>query len=495
MRRTAAALCVAALALLVPATAGAAPWTTAKLSGMAGKVFLLGVSCPTTDLCVASGTNNVIATSTDPTGGSAAWDFRYVGDGPWPNTDEWATQGISGKQIQGISCPSPRLCVAVMNQGNIYTSTDPTGPASAWNSIQIDDQGRNTHLFGVSCPTVSLCVAVSGKRADQGKIFSSTNPTGGLAAWRSTELAEPFEFRGVSCPTASFCVAVDDEGRIVTSTEPTGDGSAWRVVGAPGGPGSLQAISCVLTTLCVTGNEGGNLLASTNPTGALSSWDEFSGGGSVQITGVSCPSVAECLAVDNNGSVLRSTDPTGGRSAWSYENVIPYTPPPQGAYLEGNGLFAVSCPSSKLCVAAGTQGQIIAKSDPFADPPAQGKKTGKKGGKVRGPKRPRTKIATVRLPFGKALHEHRGRVKIRFYSVGRAQGFLCKFDKQRHFKPCSSPKRYPIDPGKHVFWVRATGMTGLKGPVAREGIYIPPFCKSSFGPPPSGRFLGTICTR
>jgi hypothetical protein len=490
VRRAAAGLLAAAFALLVPAAAGAAPWTTAKLPGSAGKVFLLGVSCPTTELCVASGTNNLIATSTDPTGGSAAWDYRYVGDGPWPKTDEWPTQGISGKQIQGISCPSPKLCVAVLNQGNIYTSTNPTGPSSAWNSIQIDGQGRNTHLFGVSCPTVSLCVAVSGKREDQGKIFTSTDPTGGLGAWKSIELGEPFEFRGVSCPTVLLCVVVANDGRVLTSTEPLGDGSAWRVVGAPGGPGSLQAVSCAAPTLCLTGNEGGNLLASTNPTGALSGWDEFPGGGSVQITGISCPSVSECLAVDDNGSVLRSTGPTGGRSAWTYENVIPYAPPPQGAYLEGNGLFAASCPSSNLCVASGTQGQIIASSDPFSQPPpAQGQKQGKKG-KARGPKRPRTKVATVRLPFSRALHEHRGRVKIRFYSVGRARGFLCKFDHQRHFKRCRSPKRYPIDTGRHMFWVRAIGMTGLRGPVTREEIFIPPFCKNNFG-----RLLGTICTR
>ena len=200
--------------------------------------------------------------------------------------------------------------------------------------------------------------------------------------------------------------------------------------------------------------------------------------------------MSECLAVDDNGSVLRSTDPTGGRSAWSYENVIPYAPPPQGAYLEGNGLFAASCPSSNLCVASGTQGQIIANSDPFAEPPpAQGQKQGKKG-KARGPKRPRTKVATVRQPTSGALHKHRGRVKIRFYSVGRARGFLCKFDHQRHFKRCRSPKRYPIDTGRHMFWVRAIGMTGLRGPVTREEIFIPPFCKNHFGRP-----LGTICTR
>ena len=126
-------LAIAAVPLLLPSVAGAAKWTTARLPGPAGKVFLLGASCPSTSLCVVSGTNNLIATSTDPTGGSGAWDYRYVGDGPWPETGNWEPQGISGKPIRGMSCPTVSLCVGVTEQGNIYSSTNPTGPASAWN--------------------------------------------------------------------------------------------------------------------------------------------------------------------------------------------------------------------------------------------------------------------------------------------------------------------------------------------------------------------------
>jgi hypothetical protein len=145
-------------------------------------------------------------------------------------------------------------------------------------------------------------------------------------------------------------------------------------------------------------------------------------------------------------------------------------------------------------VAAGTQGQIIANTDPFAEP-ANDPKPGQ--GRQRGPKRPRAKVASVRGPTRRALHEHRGRVLIRFYSVGRARGFLCRFDRQRHFKRCRSPKRYRVAPGKHVFWVRAIGMTGLRGPVAHEDIDIPPFCQGPNGPkfPSRPNFEGTICTR
>jgi hypothetical protein len=468
---------IAACALL-PAAAGAAQWTTARLPGSAGKVFLLSASCPSTSLCVVGGTNNLIATSTDPSGGSRAWDFRYVGDGPWPETDKWPTQGISGKPIRGLSCPTVSLCVGVTEQGNIYSSTNPTGPSSAWKWIQVDDpKGRNTHLFGVSCPTAGFCVAVSGRREEPGYVFTSTDPTGGADAWHAITLGEQFEFRGVSCPTVSLCVAVAGDGRIVVSTDPAGGPSAWRVVGAPGGPGSVQAVFC-LTTLCLAGNESGNLLTTTNPDGPLGAWDSFPGGGSVAITGVSCPTASLCLAVDNNGSVLRSEDPTGGRAAWAYENVIPFAPPPPGGYLEGNALFAASCPSPRLCIASGSQGQILASSDPFAevDPSAGPRGVGKKGKRKRGPRRPRTKIATVKLPTGSQLRRHRGKLMIRFHSVGRAHGFLCSLD-GRGFRRCHSPKRYVVArTGRHLFKVRAIGSTGLRGPIAREPIEIPPLC-------------------
>jgi hypothetical protein len=57
-------------------------------------------------------------------------------------------------------------------------------------------------------------------------------------------------------------------------------------------------------------------------------------------------------------------------------------------------------------------------------------------------------------------------------------GFVCKFDK-RPYRRCSSPKRYPVKIGRHVFKVRAIGVTGLRGPAASAVIRITKPC--SFG--------------
>jgi hypothetical protein len=476
---------LAALAIALAAPAAAATWQPAQLSGLAGKSYVLAASCPSSSLCVASGTNNMIASSTNPTGGSAAWDPVFVGEGPWPNSSTWPNQEISGLQIQGISCPSTHLCVAVMNKGFIYSTTNPSGPASAWKSVEIGEPGgRNVHLVGVSCPTTTLCLAVAEKRIGGGsggdtsenyaKVLVSTNPTGGASDWRTFELSEPFNFGAISCPRADLCIAVGQEGGIAFTAKPQGGASDWHVLGAPAGPGGMQAIGCVSTILCVTGNKSGNLITSTNPTGGLGSWKAFGGGGSVQITGVSCPSASECLATDDNGSVLTSINPTGGGSTWSYVNLIRYELPQDGSFQEGNGLFGASCTSRTFCAVTGARGQIFTSTDPFTDPPTPAQKKGAK----RGAKRPRAKIATVRLPTNRAIEEHRAKVLIRFFARGGHRGFVCKFDK-RPYRRCQSPKRYPVRIGRHVFKVRAIGVTGLRGPVASARIHITKPC--SFG--------------
>jgi len=432
-------------------------------------VYLLGASCPSEGLCVAVGTNNLIASSTDPSQ-PLSWHYGYAGEGPWPKTNEWPTENISGRQIQAVSCPSAGLCVAVTDQGFIYSSTDPAGPAAAWKSVQIDDgMGNNTHLFGVSCPTTGLCVAVSGKRTDQGKIFTTTEPTGPASAWTSIELGESFEFRAVSCASASLCVAVANDGRIVVSTDPRGGSAAWKVLAAPGGGGSLRSVACLSAPLCLTGNEGGNLLSSTNPIAGPASWKEVPGGGSVQITGVACPTSSACVAVDNNGDAITSTHPTGEASSWSFENVQPFTGE------EGNALFAVSCPSTALCTLVGSRGRILTGRDPFAaETHAQAHPSRHRGKRA---KRPRVKVARIELPFRQQLERHRGRVTIRFYAHGRPRGYLCRLDHHR-FRRCRSPKRYPIGIGHHVFRVRAIGYTGLRGPITIERFTVDPLCES-----------------
>jgi hypothetical protein len=83
-------------------------------------------------------------------------------------------------QITGLACPTANRCVAVDNNGDVLTSTDPTGGADAWHFENLvpftptegtERQPWNA-LFGASCASTSLCALVGIK----GRIFTSTDP-------------------------------------------------------------------------------------------------------------------------------------------------------------------------------------------------------------------------------------------------------------------------------------------------------------------------------
>jgi hypothetical protein len=148
--------------------------------------------------------NGNVLTSSNPTGGAAAWTTILV-DNPSPDI---STRG----GLDDVSCASIGLCVVVDVNGNVVTSTNPLGGAG-WTLANVD--GRN-ELRGVSCPSVSLCVAVD---ADgNGNAVTSTNPTGGASAWTVAHVDGSNVLNGVSCPTSTLCVAVDAIGNVIIGT-------------------------------------------------------------------------------------------------------------------------------------------------------------------------------------------------------------------------------------------------------------------------------------
>jgi hypothetical protein len=296
---------------------------------MDGAYDLDGVSCPSVSLCVAVDDLGDVVTSTDPTGGASAWSV---------------TDADGAYDLDGVSCPSSSLCVAVDDLGDVVTSTNPTGGARAWTVAAVD--GSNA-LGRVSCPSVSLCVAVD----QAGDVVTSTNPTGGTSAWTATNVDGSTELSGASCPSVSLCVAVDIHGDVVTSTNPTGGAGAWTVTNVDGS-NFLDGVACPSSSLCVA-LSAGNMATSTDPTGGAGAWTVTAVDGTNYLDGVSCPSSSLCVAVDSSGNVITSTNPTGGAGAWTVTDV-------DGSHF----LDGVSCPSSGLCVAVDAAGDVVISTDP-----------------------------------------------------------------------------------------------------------------------------------
>jgi WD40-like Beta Propeller Repeat len=295
-------------------------------------VGFAAISCPSASLCVAGDQAGNVLNSTNPTGGSTAWNS--------------AGALISSPSSGGVSCPSISLCAAV-GSSSVLTATDPSGGASAWTTATI---GGYPALGAISCPSVSLCVGVGGG-PNILTILTSTDPTGGASSWITASIPYGGRLSGVSCPSVSLCVATTNRD-VFTSTNPTGGASAWtKTTVDPGGP--LDAVSCPSVSLCVAVDSSGNALASTNPGGGTSTWTTANIDPGYPVWAVSCPSASLCVAVDLAGNVLTSTDPTGGASAWTK------TPIDQRTLL-----LAVSCPSVSLCVAVDLAGNVLTSTDP-----------------------------------------------------------------------------------------------------------------------------------
>ncbi|HET9198510.1 MAG TPA: hypothetical protein VFN92_09690 [Solirubrobacterales bacterium] len=180
-------------------TGDASAWAVAELP----KPFdFRGVSCPTTSFCAAVANEGQIVVSDDPDGGAGAW--RAVG------------APVGEASLNGISCPSTGLCVTA-SAGQIITSESP-GSSGSWNAVTA---GSGLPITSISCPSVSACVAVD-NNAD---LLTSTDPTGGQAAW-AFENQIPFGqpdgngMFGISCPSTTFCAAAGQRYQLLTSTNP-----------------------------------------------------------------------------------------------------------------------------------------------------------------------------------------------------------------------------------------------------------------------------------
>jgi hypothetical protein len=318
---------------------------------LAGRFAALAAYTPdavTTATLVDLGSGKATTLATSPFHSLDSLTLDSSGFAAWRQTPRPEPQPIAA-----ISCPSASLCVAGDDGGNILSSTNPTGGASAWRKTKVDTASDIPFLGPVSCPSVSLCVAVD----INGNILSSTDPTGGNSAWRRTKIrsgsttGEGSALDALSCPSVSLCVTGDADGHIFTSTDPTGPASAWRRTNV-----ALDAVSCPSVSLCVGTTGGADVVTSTNPTGGASAWTKakiYTGAAGPLKSAVSCPSVSLCVAVHSDGNIFSSTDPTGGASAWTKARID----------LEGALGVSVSCPSVSLCVAVGA-GIILSSTDP-----------------------------------------------------------------------------------------------------------------------------------
>jgi hypothetical protein len=319
-----------------PTSAGS--WSALAIPADAGDA-LADVSCPSTSLCVAiDGAGNAF-TSTDPARSSS-----------WQAVDIDATT-----PLEAVSCPTTTFCAVADATGDVVTSQDPTGGASAWHSEQVVgpvDFGGGPNpvsLGGIACASAGLCLTGD---EDPGQIFTTTDPTGPASAWNAdTGIGYRYGLDGldgVSCSSPRLCVTISGN-EIHASAAPTGDRATQVTVSD-----NLDAVSCASRTFCAAARgrnsgtpDGGGVWASTDPAGATPRWRQVARDSTEQL-GISCHATGLCVAVDSGGRALIAFGPTSPGARWTSHDVDGLAP-----------LTSVSCPTSQECVAVDAFGRVL----------------------------------------------------------------------------------------------------------------------------------------
>ncbi len=208
------------------------------------------LSCPSVHLCVGLAGHYVVS-SVAPQRGGTAWSQLLV------NPDAPAFT---------VDCPTTAQCVATNPDGQLLTSSDPTG-RTAWKLVRLDRSARILRSASLSCASATQCVVAFG----DGRVFSTTNLAASAPTWDQTQLGSshlpdrPVTL-SVSCTAANVCAAVAD-GSVWASPAPGRSGQRrWRHVAIDAGTAAagdvLNSVACVAGQLCVAVDRAGHVLSS-----------------------------------------------------------------------------------------------------------------------------------------------------------------------------------------------------------------------------------------
>lgn len=230
-------------------------WTRSAMPKPAGadEVTIGSVACPTRTECVAVGAGYPPPTS------KAASPFPLV---DYWNGSRWtagrAVTVGSGDLLEAVSCSSARNCYAVGNYtskgGAEFLPLTEHWNGSGWSRQAAPVPSGTTfgELNAVSCPTAKFCVAAG--TDGNGELIERLTASG----WSKTtpKSAPSAMLFGVSCPSASSCVAV---GSALTtfggSVGQRWNGRTWSAFSTPVPRGAsnagLQSVSCVSANHCL----------------------------------------------------------------------------------------------------------------------------------------------------------------------------------------------------------------------------------------------------
>jgi hypothetical protein len=359
------ALCAALVAgpiALASSTGGGGPiWRVQSPPVPANSIAgdLGAVSCVLAGPCAAVGTDNTSGGTTNAVAeiwNGIAWTIRRTPD-------------AADSDLEAVSCPAARLCMAVGDAGSVgtlvpqaelwrggaWTAERPPAPAGADSST----------LTGVSCPARSSCTAVgsTGPPATERLIAERWNGARWQLEHPSPPLRHKFaQFNAVSCASRHACMAVGISAAGIFTASSRGSTWTVRKISLPSGgrDGYLAGVSCTAATACTA---VGDYFNGRRFVALAERWDgrrwavekaaAVPAGKSAFFMSVSCAGPRNCVAAGDAGTVAGVgellVERWTGRT-WATQAA----PMPTGA--DQASFLGVSCPSVFTCEAVGYSG-------------------------------------------------------------------------------------------------------------------------------------------
>jgi len=339
--------------LTVPARVSASNWTTMPNPTAATATNTdAAVSCVTSAFCMAVGNGD------QPLNGATVaeeWNGSVWSSLPMPSVPN-----ATAPYLNGVSCVTTNFCVAVgaADFAGTFAPLIEQWNGSVWSVVQAAADSSDSRLLSVSCTSTTFCMA-TGPNGNNPSVDAWNGST-----WTPTTLSFPSVFSsvhldGVSCTTPSSCMIVGwavADARYAFAEH--WNGSSWTGTNPVNNPPTnyyFNSVSCAGTSFCTAvGSSGGANLVWTWNGG--STWTNASvpspaGGGS--LNAISCFSATSCTAVGGAGPGYTNTQTL----TWDGQTWTEVATPPNPTGTAGSEFFGVDCLTNWACVAAG--GAII----------------------------------------------------------------------------------------------------------------------------------------
>ena len=318
--------------------------------------------------------------------GIGATLFEHWNGASWSTSTSPALPGPSNATLASVACVSATKCFGVGQDTNAAGGTVTlieSRVGTKWSVVASPNAPGTSMLSSVACPSATSCFAVG--RSGSGGAWRTLIERWNGKAWsimsspNVSRLAHhqvtPNSLLGVACSSATNCFAV---GYSIANSSNTliehWDGKKWTIVLSPNksklktAESVLESVSCASATSCLA--VGRSAINSSNQASTYRTLTERWNGkawrivsspntvtGSGELLGVSCASATACVAVGGNNTLFgESINPIfSGRTlilTWTGNGWKRVTSSdPVGA--PQSTLRAVSCTSSKSCVAVG----------------------------------------------------------------------------------------------------------------------------------------------